>query len=120
MLDVFLGDEVDGVAVAAHDAGFRRHVVGENPVAGFANKLLLGVLDHMLGFRGEADHEPRAICSKMRNGREDVGIFNERKLRRELAALFDLFAAVRRGPPVRNRSREHRDIGGQWSLDPAS
>ena len=33
----------------------------EVSTAGFANKLLLGVLDHMLGLGGEPDHQPRAI-----------------------------------------------------------
>ena len=32
------GDQLDGVAVAAHDAGLRRHVIGEDPVAAFARR----------------------------------------------------------------------------------
>ena len=34
--DAGRGDQMHGVGVAAHDAGRRRHVVGENPVAAFS------------------------------------------------------------------------------------
>ena len=40
-------DEVDRVAIAAHDAGLGRHVVGEDPVAALARELGLRVLDHV-------------------------------------------------------------------------
>src|SRR5260370_7309911 len=54
------GQQVDGVAVAAHDAGTRRDVIGADPVAALALKLGLGVVDQIFGLRGESDHQPRS------------------------------------------------------------
>ena len=66
---------VNGVAVAAHDAGLRRNVVGENPVAAFAGELGLGIGGDILGFGGKADHQFWPLRLAVGDGREDVGIF---------------------------------------------
>ena len=53
----------------------------------------------------------------MRDGREDVGILDQRQLGRLLAGLLDLLAAVRGRSPVGDRRGEHRDVGRQRRLD---
>ena len=71
------GHEMHGVAVAAHDAGAGRHVVGDDPVAALARELGLGVLDDVIGLGREADDEPRPAGVCVRDGRQDVGILDQ-------------------------------------------
>ncbi len=52
-------DEMDLVAVAAHDiAG---HIVGDDPVGAFAAALGDGMFQHIIGLRGKADQQTRAL-----------------------------------------------------------
>ena len=60
-LDALRGHQLDGIAVAAHDAGLRRDVIGEDPVAAFGNELGLGIGGDVFGFGGKADHQLRPL-----------------------------------------------------------
>ena len=53
--------EMNPVAVATHDAGCRRDVIGDDPVAALARELCLGVFDQIFRFGGKADHQRRAL-----------------------------------------------------------
>jgi len=79
-----------GVAVSAHDAGFRADIVGNNQVAALARKLGPGVLDHRLGLCGKADNQRRATLAAPGDGGENVGVFNQRQGGRATRALLDL------------------------------
>ena len=67
VLDAVLGDQRHRVAVAAHDAGLRRHVIGDDPVAAFLRELGFGIADDILGFGGKADDELRPVALAMRD-----------------------------------------------------
>src|SRR6266851_370841 len=102
ILDARLVDEVDGVGIAAEGAGRRRHVVGEDPVAALAGALRLGVLDHLLGLRSEADDEARAAIAGLAQAGEDVGVLDELEGGRRAVLLLELAA------PPRRASRQRR------------
>ena len=85
-LDALARDQVHRVAVAPHNAGRRRDIVGDDPVAALALALGAGICDHMLGLRGKADDEARPLRFALGDGRENVGVFDERKLRRAAAS----------------------------------
>ena len=87
------GDEMNGVAVAAHDAGRRRNIVGDDPVAALAGELRLGVGDDVVGLGRKAYDQPRPAGLAMRDGGEDVGVLHEFDGRRP-AMLLDLAAAL--------------------------
>ena len=55
--------QMNGVAVAAHHAGRRRDVVGDDPVAALAREFCLGVLDQVFGLGGKADHQRRPLVA---------------------------------------------------------
>ena len=107
---------MDGVDVAAHDAGRGRNVVGQNPVAAFFGQFRLGIGDDVVGLRGKADDEVRPFGIAVRDGGEDVGIFRQRQGRRLARLLLDLVVARPFGAPVGNGGGEHRDVGGQRLL----
>ena len=97
--DAVRGDQMNRVGVAAHDAGLRRNVVGENPVAAFFGELRLGIGDDVIGLGGKADDEARPAGFAMRDGRQDIGILDQLERRRAALLLLD-FAFAR---PVRAR-----------------
>ena len=57
--DFLAGDEMNRVDIAAHDAGCRRHIVGNDPVAALLGKLGLGVGNDIVGLGGEANDQRR-------------------------------------------------------------
>ena len=105
------GDQMHRIHVAAHDAGGRRHVVGDDPVAALAQPLGLGMFDHVFGFGGKADHQRRpAAHRRCATRRQDVRVFRQRKLRRAARLLLDLLRGCRgprasRRPPPRTPPR---------------
>ena len=116
-LHSFRGHEMHGVAVAAHDAGCRRHVVGDDPVGPFGLALLGGVFEHVLGLRGKADHQRRPHARTLGgDGLEDVRVLDQLEPRQGLAALLDLLAGLRRHAPVGDGGGEDGDVGRQRGL----
>ena len=89
-LDAVGRHQFDGVAVAAHDAGSRRNVVGEDPVAALARQL--GAWHWRR--RSRSRRQSRSpVCGRSRlrcaTVDEDVGIFGERERgRRRVLASF--------------------------------
>ena len=67
------------IAVAAHDAGFRRNIIGKNPVAAFLGELGFGVGDDVVGLRRKSDDERRAAGFAMGDRCQDVGILDQRR-----------------------------------------
>src|SRR5436305_1912573 len=67
ILDPAAIDQMNGVAIAAEDAGCGRHIVGEDPVAALAHALVAGVAEDILGLGGEADHQRRPVVPARRN-----------------------------------------------------
>ena len=92
------------VAVAAHHAGRRRDIVGDDPVAALAREFGLGVVDQMLGLGGKADHQRRPPVPQFRDRRKDIGIFHQ--LQRRHAARKSSSASAR--PHWRRASRRRR------------
>ena len=83
------GDQMHGVAVAAHDAGGGADIVGDDPVAAFLRALGLGMGDDVFGLGGKADDQRRALVADLADRGEDVGIGGE--LRRDGAAPSSVF-----------------------------
>src|SRR6187399_1573251 len=64
VLGLAFGNQVDGVVVAAHRvvASSRGNVVGDDPVDPLALALAGGVVEHVLGLRGETDEQLRPLA----------------------------------------------------------
>ncbi len=73
------------VAVAAHDAGCRRHVIGDDTVTAFARDLRRRIGDQVFGFGGEADDETWALFNTLRDRRKNVGVLCEFNIRNAAA-----------------------------------
>ena len=106
ILDARSGDEMDLRPVAAHRAGARRNVVGDDPVGALGAALLARVLDQVLRLGGKADDEARALRPGLCERREDVGIQAQLGARSRLLPLSSIFASSR--PPRASRRRRRR------------
>ena len=82
------------VVAASEGARRGRDVVGHDPVAAFLLQLGLGVLDHVLGFGGEADDQARPQISRRGQRRQDVGILSQLQLGRRARAFLDLLTGL--------------------------
>ena len=111
--DAARGDQVNRVGVAAHDAGLRRNVVGEDPVAALPGELHLGIGDDVVGFRGKSNDERRAAGFAVGDGRKDIRILDQRERRRAALLFLDLACARALGAPIGDRGGEDGDIGRQ-------
>ena len=109
-------NDVNGIAVAAHDSGFGRDVIGEDPVAAFLQELRLGVGDDMIGLGGKTDDKARTAGLAMGDGGQNIGIFHQLDGRRP-AVLLDLVLTHLLRTPVGDGGGEHGDIGRQRLLD---
>ena len=90
-----------------------RDVVGDDPVAALARELGLGVRDDVLGLGRKADDQARPLGLAMRDGRQDVGVLDQRQRRRSPPCLLlDLLRAGSRDPPVGDRGGEDRESAG--------
>ena len=108
------GDEMNGIAIAAHDARRGRHVVGDDPVAALASQFGLGVLDHLFGLGGETDNKRRPSGLEFRHGREDVRVLGRARRRAAPEFVFLIFCWSGCGDaPVGDRGGEDRGIGRQ-------
>ena len=78
--------------------------------APLALRLLPGVLDHVLGLGGKADHQRRPAPGPLGgDGLEDVGVLDQlQPRRRALPALLDLLRRLRRRRASRRRRRRRR------------
>src|SRR5689334_15398318 len=70
-------DQMDTVAIAAHDARSGGDVIGDDEIAALAGKLGLALGNHVAGFSGKADDEARAPRRIAGDGAENVGIFDQ-------------------------------------------
>src|SRR6185436_2017271 len=69
-------NEMNGVFVAAHDAGRGRDVVGDDPVAAFLGAFGFGVLDDLLCLSCKAHDKARPLRRMGRERAKDVGVFD--------------------------------------------
>ena len=100
------GDEMDLRVVAAHGAGPRPDVVGDDPVGSLGAALGGGVLDQVLGLGGKADDEARPLGAGLGDGRQNVGVLRELELRpRRPRVPSSASAAPRRRRANRRRRR---------------
>ena len=100
--------------VAAHGAGPRPHVVGDDPVCALGAALGGGVGDQVLGLGGKADDEARTLGAGSCDRGEDVRVLG--KLQRRLAALVLLLELVGRlvgCAPIGDGSGADGDVGGK-------
>ena len=103
------GDEVHGVAVAAHDAGSRRHVVGDDPVAALA---LRASPWHARSTFSVSAAKPITslgrLVLRLRDRGQDVGIFRSASCGGPPPSFLILLAVGCGDAPVGDRGGEHR------------
>ena len=73
--------QVDRVAVTAKRTAAGRDIVCQDPVAAFAQALLAGILDDVLGLRSKADDEAGTIAAAPGDRRENVGVLGQAQAR---------------------------------------
>lgn len=113
------GDEMHGVAVAAHHARCRRDIVGDDEVAALLRELLPSMLDHMLGFGRKAHHEGEQFSARCEMVARMSG-FSISDRFGNVPSFFLIFCSPAFATPVGHGGGEDADIGGQGLLRPAS
>src|SRR6476646_1710447 len=97
--------------VAAHGAGPRPHVVGDDPVGALGAALSGGVGDEVLGLGGEADDEARTLRVKARERGEDVRVLGELQHGLAFALLLELVGRLVGCAPIGDGGSANGDIG---------
>ena len=106
-----------GIAVAAEHAGFRRHVIGDDPVAAFVREFFLGMRRSTCSVSAakpitSAGRLPARFATVARMSGFSVSASGG-----ALPPLFLIFCVLRlRDAPVGDGGGEDRDVGGQRLL----
>ena len=118
--DAAARDQVHRIDIAAHHAGFRRHVVGEDPVAAFLRELACGRSPRRSGFpRRSRPPAPAASTCAAPSSRGCRGSRASASSGVPPAPFLIFCRGFSRRSPVRYGRGEHRDVGRQRRLDRA-
>ena len=104
---------MNAVVVAAERPALGADVIGQNPVAALALSFGRRVLDHLLGFGGEADHQARALRTRLGKPGQDVGVGGQRKAGGTFVSLLQLLVGRSGDLPIGNGSGADRNVAWQ-------